>query len=76
MVFQLHWQCIKEPEKTIWILQSETANHEDPVVWAGQQFAKRMNERPEGYQPMVCWEGSPHFVLGLDHEEKAIGYVQ
>lgn len=66
VIFQLHWQCIAEPEKTIWILQSETANHDDVHEWAAQQFQQRKDECPEGYQPLTCWGGSPYMVVGAE----------
>jgi len=61
---QLHWQDRSDPTRTEFVAQGGPFDRlEDFEAWVNDLIRRRGPEMPEGWCPMVCTQGSEHFVL-------------
>jgi hypothetical protein len=71
ILYQLHWQNRSNYRETEFVAQCGVNSFEELDAWATEVVSRRRSECPDGWVPMVCGQGSEHFVLAAAEEVKA-----
>lgn len=71
-LIQLHWQNPTNPKQTDFVAQAEFDDSEACQKWANEIIKSRKAECPDGWVPMLCWEGSEHFALAASNEARLL----
>lgn len=72
MIYQLHWQNRDNPSDTEFVAQASDTDFPGPnelYAHLTEVIARRRNECPTFWRPMICDETCEHFVTVLDKDQ-------